>query len=195
MSTVPAAAQRPLRADAQRNRGRILDAAKQVFSEQGIDAQMDDVAARAGVGVGTVYRHFANKDVLLGALVKDKFDSFTERARAALDEPDAWEAFCGLVWANAEHMSQDVGLQDTLRRATTAWEYAEDSRLELQKVTSKLIKRAQREGKLRKDFTVDELAMLMGGLCATMGPGAYPATFDWRRHLEIMLDGLRTGPR
>lgn len=195
MSSVPSTEQRPLRADAQRNRARILEAAKRVFSEQGIDAQMDDVAARAGVGVGTVYRHFANKDVLLGELVKEKFDSFTERARVALDEPDAWEAFCGLVWANAEHMSQDVGLQDTLRRATTAWEYAEDSRLELQKVTSKLIKRAQREGKLRKDFTVEELAMLMGGLCATMGPGAYPGSFDWRRHLEIMLDGLHANTR
>jgi AcrR family transcriptional regulator len=195
MTTNAASEVRPLRADARRNRERIIQAAKEVFSEQGIDAQMDDVAARAGVGVGTVYRHFANKDVLLGALVKDKFDSFIERARAALDEPDAWEAFCGLVWANAELMSKDVGLQDTLRRATAAWEYAEESRLELEAVTNKLIKRAQREGKLRKDFNVEELAMLMGGLCATMGTGAYPIAFDWRRHLEIMLDGLRAPSR
>jgi AcrR family transcriptional regulator len=195
MTTNAASEVRPLRADARRNRERIIQAAKEVFSEQGIDAQMDDVAARAGVGVGTVYRHFANKDVLLGALVKDKFDSFIERARAALDEPDAWEAFCGLVWANAELMSKDVGLQDTLRRATAAWEYAEESRLELEAVTNKLIKRAQREGKLRKDFNVEELAMLMGGLCATMGTGAYPVAFDWRRHLEIMLDGLRAPSR
>jgi AcrR family transcriptional regulator len=194
MSSVPAAEQRPLRADARRNRDRILQAAREVFGEQGIDAQMDDVAARAGVGVGTVYRHFANKDVLLGELVKAKFEGFTENARKALDEDDAWEALCGLIRENAEKMSQDAGLQDTLRRASGAWEHAEASRLELEAITGKLIKRAQRQGKLRKDFRVEELGMLMGGLCATMGDNGYPVEFDWRRHLEIMLDGLRAHP-
>jgi AcrR family transcriptional regulator len=195
MSTVPATEQRPLRADARRNRERIIEAAKQVFSEQGIDAQMDDVAQRAGVGVGTVYRHFANKDVLLGELVRAKFESFTVRARDALAEDDAWEALCGLLRTNAELMAQDVGLQDTLRHASGAYDYAEPARLELEQVTDKLIKRAQREGKLRKDFRVEELGMLMGGLCASMASTGYPVPFDWRRHLEIMLDGLRAKPR
>jgi AcrR family transcriptional regulator len=195
VSSVETTQQRPLRADARRNRERIIEAAKQVFSEQGIDAQMDDVAARAGVGVGTVYRHFANKDVLLGELVKAKFESFTERARKALDEDDAWEALCGLLTTNAELMAQDVGLQDTLRRASGAYEYAEPARLELEAVTEKLIKRAQREGKQRKDFQVQELGMLMGGLCASMASSGYPVQFAWRRHLEILLDGLHATSR
>jgi AcrR family transcriptional regulator len=195
VSTVETTQQRPLRADARRNRERIIQAAKEVFAEQGIDAQMDDVAQRAGVGVGTVYRHFANKDVLLGELVKAKFDSFTVRAREALDEEDAWEALCGLLKTNAELMAKDVGLQDTLRQASGAYEYAESSRLELEAVTDKLIKRAQRDGKLRKDFKVQELGMLMGGVCASMASSGFPVPFDWRRHLDIMIDGLRAQPR
>src|SRR3954447_6371000 len=93
---------RRLRADARRNRERILKAAKEVFGEEGIEAQMDDVARRAGVGVGTVYRHFPNKEVLMGELVKEKFEAFTERAREALEQDDAWEAFCDLLRGNAE---------------------------------------------------------------------------------------------
>jgi AcrR family transcriptional regulator len=194
MSTTEASDVRQLRADARRNRERILQAAAEVFGEQGVEAQMDDVARRAGVGVGTVYRHFPNKDVLMGELVKEKFAGFTENARAALEEDDAWEAFCGLLGRSAAHMAENAALQDALRRTGAAWEYAEPARLELEAVTAKLIERAQREGKMRKDFRADELPMLMGGICAGMS-SAYPQSCDWRRHLEIVLDGLRASPR
>lgn len=190
MSTTEAAEVRQLRADARRNRERIMEAAKRVFAAQGIDAQMDDVAREAGVGVGTVYRHFPNKDVLMGELVKEKFASFTERARQALEEDDAWEAFCALLRGNAESMAEDAALQDTLRRAGHAWEHAEPARLELEQVIDKLIRRAQRQGRMRKDFRAAQLAMLMGGLCASMS-GSYPMGCDWRKHLEIIIDGLR----
>jgi AcrR family transcriptional regulator len=181
MSTTETTEVRQLRADARRNRERILVAAAQVFGEQGVEAQMDDVAQRAGVGVGTVYRHFPNKDVLIGELVKEKFRAFTENANAALAEDDAWEAFCGLLRRSAAHMAEN------------AWEYAEPARLELEEVTAKLIRRAQRDGKMRKDFHAGELPMLMGGICASMS-NAYPQACDWRRHLEIVLDGLRAAP-
>lgn len=194
MSTTESTEVRQLRADARRNRERILAAAAQVFGEQGAEAQMDDVAHRAGVGVGTVYRHFPNKDVLMGELVKEKFRVFTENANAALAEDDAWEAFCGLLRRSAEHMAENAALQDALRRTGVAWEYAEPDRLELEKVTAKLIRRAQRDGKMRKDFQANELPMLMGGICAGMN-NAYPQACDWRRHLEIVLDGLRAAPR
>src|SRR5215471_9219938 len=105
MSATEETAVRQLRADARRNRERILEAAKEVFGEQGADAQMDDVARRAGVGVGTVYRHFPNKDVLMGELVTQKFTGFAEAAREALQEEDAWQAFSDLLYATAEHMA------------------------------------------------------------------------------------------
>ncbi len=190
MSTTEASDVRHLRADARRNRERILKAAAEVFGEQGADAQMDDVARRAGVGVGTVYRHFPNKEVLMGELVKEKFAGLTENARAALEEEDAWEAFCGLLRGSAEHMAKNAALQDALQRTGAAWEYAEPARLELEAVTAKLIRRAQKEGKMRKDFRAQELPMLMGGICAGMS-SAYPQSCDWHRHLEIILDGLR----
>jgi len=151
---------------------------------------MDDVARRAGVGVGTVYRHFPSKEVLMGELVKEKFAGFTENARAALEQDDAWEAFCGLLRASAEHMAENAALQDALRRTGAAWEHAEPARLELEAVTGKLIRRAQKQGKMRRDFRAQELSMLMGGICAGMS-SAYPQSCDWRRHLEIVLDGLR----
>ncbi|HEY7630620.1 MAG TPA: helix-turn-helix domain-containing protein [Thermoleophilaceae bacterium] len=193
MSTTEQTAVRQLRADARRNRERILEAAKEVFGEDGADAQMDDVARRAGVGVGTVYRHFPNKDVLMGELVTEKFTGFTEAAREALKEDDAWEGFSELLHGTAEHMAENVALQDALRTTGKAFEYAEPARLELNAVMDKLIKRAQRQGTMRKDFKADELGMLMSGLCASMS-GPLPEQRNWQRHLEILLDGLRAKP-
>jgi AcrR family transcriptional regulator len=164
MSATEETAVRQLRADARRNRERILEAAKQVFGEQGADAQMDDVARRAGVGVGTVYRHFPNKDVLMGELVTDKFRSFAEQAREALAEEDAWEGLSKLLYSTGEHMAENVALQDALRTTSAAFEYAEPARLEMDAVIDKLVKRAQRQGSLRKDFKPEELGMLIGGL-------------------------------
>jgi AcrR family transcriptional regulator len=180
---------RQLRADARRNRERILEAAKEVFGEQGADAQMDDVARRAGVGVGTVYRHFPNKDVLMGELVTEKFRWITENTRAALEDDDAWQAFQQLLGKCAEEMAQNNALRDALRDVGAAYEYAEPARLEMEAATDKLVKRAQRQGELRKDFKAPELGMLMGGICASMGSGS--ASGEWRRHLQIVLDGLR----
>jgi AcrR family transcriptional regulator len=190
MSTTEIPAVRQLRADARRNRERIVEAAKQVFAEKGADAQMDDVARRAGVGVGTVYRHFPNKDVLMGELVTEKFRSITENTREALEKDDPWEAFCELLHKSAEEMAQNSALREALRDASAAYDYAEPARLELEAVSEKLVKRAQRQGELRKDFKAPELGMLMGGVCASMGSGGSPPG-DWRRHLEIVIDGLR----
>ena len=193
MTTQADPAIRQLRADARRNRERILQAAAEVFAEQGADAQMDDVARRAGVGVGTVYRHFPNKDVLMGELVTQKFRSFADYARQALDEEDAWEGFSKLLHATAGNMAENVALQDALRTTSAAFEHAEPARAELNAVIDKLVKRAQRQGTLRKDFKADELGMLMGGLCASMS-GPLANECDWRRHLQILLDGLRAKP-
>jgi AcrR family transcriptional regulator len=193
MSAAEETAVRQLRADARRNRERILEAAKEVFAEQGADAQMDDVARRAGVGVGTVYRHFPNKDVLMGELVTQKFVSIAEQTREALKKDDAWEGLCDVIYWSAEEMARNGALREALRDASAAYDYAEPARRELQTVTDKLVKRAQRQGELRKDFRAEEMSMLIGGVCASMG-APQSAGLDWRRHLEIVLDGLRAKP-
>jgi AcrR family transcriptional regulator len=178
---------RPLRADAKRNRERIIDAARQVFAEQGADAQVDDIARAAGVGVGTVYRHFPHKEALLGELVAAKFRAFAENAERALEVEDPWEAFAGLLRANAEMCARDLGVQHALAREPAAWRLAADELARLRELSGRLIDRAQRAGALRGDFAVEEIPMLMCGLSSTMGIAGY----DWRRHLEILLDGLR----
>jgi AcrR family transcriptional regulator len=180
-------AQRPLRADARRNRERILEAARIVFAEQGGEAQIDDIARAARVGVGTVYRHFPHKDALLGELVNQKFRGFADNAERALEVEDPWEAFAGLLRTNAEFCAGDVGVQQALARGPAAWELAATELDRLRETTSRLIARAQEAGVMRPDFVVDDIAMLMCALSSTMGVPGY----DWRRHLEILLSGLR----
>src|SRR5919206_2825813 len=112
MSRVAATEERPLRADARRNREKVLAAARTVFSENGRDAQMDDVARRAGVGVGTVYRHFPTKEALIEALMVDAFETIAAHARDALAIEDPWEAFTSVMWRGAEVMAGGRALSE-----------------------------------------------------------------------------------
>src|SRR5690349_23270979 len=104
MSQIVEPTVRPLRADARRNREKVLAAARVVFAEHGAEAQMDDVARRAKVGVGTVYRHFPTKEALLTALSQDTFARIAERARGLLDLEDPWEAFTTMMWDAGESL-------------------------------------------------------------------------------------------
>jgi AcrR family transcriptional regulator len=183
--------ERPLRADARRNHGRILVSARAVFAEYGADAQMDDVARQAGVGVGTVYRHFPTKEALLVELLREKFRLFGARARDALEQDgEPFAVIEDLLRRNAETMASDAAVQQALAGAGEhIWMQAEAEQQELVRVTAELIARAQGSGTIRQDIEANDIGMLMSGLCSTMGhrvPG-----FDWRRHLDLVIDMLR----
>jgi AcrR family transcriptional regulator len=183
--------ERPLRADARRNRERILESARAVFAEYGAEAQMDDVARQAGVGVGTVYRHFPTKEALLVELVREKFRLFAARGREALErDGEPFATIEDLLRRNAETMASDAAVQQTLAWAGEhIWMQAEAEQKELLDVTGELIARARRARTIRPDLTPADIAMLMCGLCSTMGhhsPG-----FDWSRHLDLVIDMLR----
>jgi AcrR family transcriptional regulator len=178
---------RPLRADARRNRERIVRAAREVFARQGGEAQIDDIARAACVGVGTVYRHFPHKDALLGELVAERFRLMADNAEHALEVEDPWEAFAGMLRTNAQFCAGEIGVQQALSRGPDAWEYAAPEIERLRDTAAELIVRAQRAGVMRRDFTVDDIPMLMAGLSSTMAVPGY----DWRRHLEIILAGIR----
>jgi AcrR family transcriptional regulator len=178
---------RPLRADARRNRERIVRAAREVFARQGGEAQIDDIARAACVGVGTVYRHFPHKDALLGELVAERFRLMADSAEHALEVEDPWEAFAGMLRTNAQFCAGEIGVQQALSRGPDAWEYAAPEIERLRDTAAELIVRAQRAGVMRRDFTVDDIPMLMAGLSSTMAVPGY----DWRRHLEIILAGIR----
>jgi AcrR family transcriptional regulator len=189
MAVDPHTDERPLRADARRNRERILAAARGACAEHGANVQIDDVAREAGVGVGTVYRHFPTKDALIEALVAEKFRVTTDNIRAALEIEDPWDAFCASLRTNAEVMAADAGLRDALIRLGPLARDPDEQRAELHAAAGELVGRAQAAGVLRDDVTVDDIGALMAGLCTTM---AHPE-LDWRRHLELLLDGLRAG--
>jgi AcrR family transcriptional regulator len=181
---------RPQRADARRNRERILQSARAVFAESGADAQIDDVARRAGVGVGTVYRHFPTKEALLVELLREKFRLFTQRGREALaGDGEPFAVIEDLLRRNAETAAGDAAVQHALAGAgEPIWLQAHVEEQELMEVTEQLIARARDAGTIREDAQGNDIGMLMCGVCSTMGtkPG-----FDWRRHLDLVIDALR----
>jgi AcrR family transcriptional regulator len=177
---------RPLRADARRNRERILKAARAVFADQGIDAQIDDVAKRAKVGVGTVYRHFPTKEALRDALVRERFEEIAGYAREALERDDAWEGFCELIFRAAERNAVDRAFCEIVA-FTDQSSILEESGLT--ESTAELIARAKAQGAMRADATAADIPIMMAGAGSVMR--AHPSPVVWRRYLTIMLDGLR----
>jgi AcrR family transcriptional regulator len=179
---VPAA--KPLRADARRNRQRVLVAARAVFADQGTEAQIDDVARRAKVGVGTVYRHFPTKEALLDALVRERFEEIAGYAREALEREDAWDGFCELIWRAAERNAADLAFCEAIS-STDCRAIVEE--VGLMRSTDELIARAKAQGRMRADATQEDVPMMMAGASAVMRL----SPTSWRRYLTIMLDGLR----
>ncbi|HEY7073836.1 MAG TPA: helix-turn-helix domain-containing protein [Solirubrobacteraceae bacterium] len=183
-------AERPQRADARRNRERVVAAARAVFAEHGRDAQMDDVARRAGVGVGTVYRHFPTKRALLIALVLDAFDRVAAEARRALEDPDPWEGLTHLLWYSAENLAADRALSEAMAGDFEFPGAESAAQVSLRESVAQLMRRAQAAGQLRPDAIVDDIPMLMCGV----GMGRikeHRSPEAWRRHLSIVIDGLR----
>ena len=182
--------ERLLRADARRNRERILQSARAAFAESGADAQIDDVARHAGVGVGTVYRHFPTKQALLTELVRQTFRLFTGWAREALEaggEPFA--LIEGLLRRIAQTAAGDAGVQYAL--ASTAGQAGTEAPAEqdeLIAVIAELIECARRAGTIRPGIEATDIAMLICGVVSAMGPRP---GFDWRRHLDLVIDTLR----
>jgi AcrR family transcriptional regulator len=183
---------RPLRADARRNRERVLKAAREVFSEQGREAQMDDVARRAMVGVGTVYRHFPTKEALLDALALDAFERILAVAieQLARDDDDPWDAFTHAVWAGAEVLAGDRALSEVMAEIQGPIHVDEALQQQMAETMTTLIERAQAAGALRPDVVLDDVVMVICGIgTATRKP--HVCRDAWRRHVAIVLDGMR----
>ena len=176
---------RPLRADARRNRERILEAGRQAFAECGRDVQMDEVARLAGVGVGTLYRHFPTKEDLVLALVRESVEGCLESARQALTRDDPWEAVEWLVRETAGNMARNRGLRDAMSVIQFGDEnpwHADDVRSHAEAV----LDRARDAGAIDADITADDWQALMCGLSAAIASGADPD-----RQAEFVLAGVR----
>jgi len=188
-STIPTSP-RPQRADARRNREAVLESARRVFAAEGLDAQIDEIARGAGVGVGTVYRHFPTKESLLEALAQARFEALAEHARKALEADDGWEGFVDFMTYSARVMAEDRLLSEAMDQRSEVCGEASQS-VGLLDLAAQLIERAKAEGKLRADTEPSDVPGLICGIgrAVRSAPGAPAMT--WERHLEIILAGLR----
>jgi AcrR family transcriptional regulator len=182
---------RPLRADARRNRERVLAAAREVFAEQGREAQIDDVARRAEVGVGTVYRHFPTKEALIDAIAGEAFERLVVVAEDQLEHNlDPWDSLEKTLWAGAGLLAGDRAVSELMAETTGPVNVDFEVQKRMNSAMRALLERAQAAGALRPDIVLDDVAMLMCGVgSATVKPHVMPDS--WRRHLTVVIDGLR----
>jgi AcrR family transcriptional regulator len=180
---------RPLRADAARNRAALLAAAEAAFAEHGVEASVADIARRAGIGKGTVFRHFPTKDDLLAAVVMDRVTTLSALASELSGRPDPGPALEEFLFA-AAHKQQQLDLS-FLREAPDVDDRLTDARRSLFEAITVLVTRAQSAGAVREDVTGVDVILMM---CAphyvtTLVPSPSPDL--WRRYLGIIIDGLR----
>jgi AcrR family transcriptional regulator len=185
LSTHPA--DRQLRADARRNRERVLEAADALFAEVGLKAGVEEIAQRAGVGVGTVCRNFPTKEDLIAELLNARGEALLAEARAALTDPDPGAGFEHFVTVAATSAGCYRALAEEI--ASGKVPVREGLKDEVREALDLLVRRAQRAGALRADVTADDIKLLLSGLAqATVASGS-DASLD--RFIRVVLDGLR----
>jgi AcrR family transcriptional regulator len=185
-------ASRPLRKDAARNRALLLDAAREIFAERGLEASLDDVAHRAGLGVGTAYRHFANKYDLAQAIFAEAINQVLELAERAADSPDPWDGIVTFLEGTAEMQTADRGLREVLMGVHDP-ERMEQVHDRLSPSMHRMIERGKQTGQVRPDADVTDLGIVVLMLCTVADITGDAAPDLWRRYLPMLLDGLRTG--
>jgi AcrR family transcriptional regulator len=182
---------RPLRADARRNRERVLEAARAAFGDEGSDVSLDEIARRAGVGAGTVYRHFATKEALFEAVVFDRMGELVEEARALSDDPDPGRAFASFVERLGREGARKRDLVEALASDGIHLQLGEAPIVQaLVDVLAELLGRAQRAGVVRSDISVDDVVAVLTGAAFAI---CHSRADDERtsRLLAIIYDGLR----
>jgi AcrR family transcriptional regulator len=186
------ALERPLRADASRNRERILEAARELFAARGLDVTMDEIAHHAGVGVGTVYRRFRHRDEIVAALFEQRMVDYAALAEEAAADPDAWNGLVTFLERSLAMQAADRGLKELLVGHGHADERVVRVRERVMPVIERLVERAHEAGALRADVGALDLPMvsLMIGQVADFSEDVAPGL--WRRYLALLLDALRS---
>jgi AcrR family transcriptional regulator len=184
---------RPLRADARRNRDSVLEAARAAFGAEGSDVSLDEIARRAGVGAGTVYRHFPTKEALFEAVVFDRIGELVEEARILADDPDPGLAFSSFVERLAREGALKRDLVEALASGGIRLQVGEAPILRtLIDVLAELLQRAQRANAVRGDISVDDVMAVLTGTAYSICQSRADDERT-RRLLAIMHDGLRAG--
>lgn len=182
---------RPLRKDAAANRQRLLDAASELFAARGLGVTLNDIAHHAGVGVGTAYRHFPNKEAVIDALFEQRLEAVEAMARDALEEPDAWHALVRYLERTIQMQAEDRGLDQIMNDLTLGDTRINDVRLRIAPLVVRLVDRAKDQGALRPDFAPTDVAFIQTALSAIMDSSRDLAPTLYQRYLTYLLDGLR----
>ncbi len=181
--------ERPLRADALRNRARLLEAAEVVFAAEGVSVPVDVIAEKAGVGVGTLYRHFPTKEKLLIAILEERLNALADEARTHLHSDDPGGAFFGFLEHLVGESSSKRDLIQALAGAGIEFDEAVgDTKQKLQEGIGDLLRAAQDAGAVRTDVTADVVFSLVGATCMA---GDHPNSAAPCDMLPIVCDGLR----
>ncbi|HEX5783043.1 MAG TPA: helix-turn-helix domain-containing protein [Solirubrobacteraceae bacterium] len=181
----------PLRADAERNRQRLLAAAKELFATRGLHVTLDDIARHAGVGTGTAYRRFANKDELIDALMVDRISDIGAIAQESLEEPDPWVGLRSFFDRALALQAADRGLKEVLFSSGRGRARSDQARLKIAPIVTKLVARAKEAGVVRPDIDTSDVPLInfmlntIVDFSRDIEPGLY------KRYLAIVLDGLR----
>src|SRR4051812_46102092 len=186
-----ASTQPRLRKDVVRNRQRIQDAAKELFAARGLGVTLHDIAARAGVGVGTIYRHFPDKAELIDLLFEDQLERMAELAHQALADPDPWHAVVWFHEQSLELQARDRGLKELLLGMPDAPERAVRWRHELHPLAAQIIERAKAAGEVRPDCETQDFGVVVLMVGAVIDAARDVSPQLWRRYLQIALQGLR----
>jgi AcrR family transcriptional regulator len=177
--------------DAVRNRASVVAAAASVFADRGLDASLDDVADRAGVGKATIYRSFPTKEHLVSAVACERLAAFEALARAALGERDAWAAFCGLLGVMAQTQASDRILGGALAAPCELSQLTAARRTTLAAL-ERVMRKAQRQGTMRRDVTVQDVRVLFAGVAHMLNDAGEHDAAVWRRYAELITAGLRS---
>ena len=182
---------RPLRRDAAVNRDRVFAAARELFAEQGLDASLADIAERANVGLGTIYRNFKDKDDLIASLLDEKLALISQVVADAEGLASGWASFCALVERLIESFVADRSLEEIML-SEDGHRYAREALAQLAPGATRIMERAKAEQSLRREIEFNDLPMI---LVMVKGTAEIAAPVDdrlWRRYLQIVLNGLAT---
>jgi AcrR family transcriptional regulator len=180
----------PLRADAERNRCRIVDAARRVFAARGLGAPMNEVARQAGVGIATLYRRFPRREDLIAEVFVEKMAAYAEAIEVALSDADPWRGFCAYVERVCEMQADDHGFTDVLTLTFPTAEAFEAKRNEAYRRFAQLIARAKRTGRLRHDFSAEDLVLLLMANAGVIAATRDAAPDAWRRLVAYMIQAF-----
>jgi AcrR family transcriptional regulator len=184
---------RPLRQDAARNRERLVAAAREVFRRKGLDAPLEEIAREAGVAIGTLYNRFPTRGELADAACGPLAERAVEIAERAARAPDPWDGFASFMEGICELLAADRGYADVHRFRIPGTPVIDAALERMTAAKAAVMARAKAAGVLRPDVESSDLVLLMWGIAATADATRDAAPDAWRRHLALLLDGMRPG--